>query len=77
VRALTFVANRDSDAYQRLSEHEILTRLSGCCGQRGANRDYAVNTHLSLQERGVHDARLARRSRRFSISTNTEKPIAK
>jgi cation transport protein ChaC len=60
VRALTFVANRDSDAYQRLSEHEILSRLSGCCGQRGANRDYAVNTHLSLQERGVHDARLAR-----------------
>lgn len=60
VRALTFVANRDSDAYQRLSEHEILTRLSGCCGQRGANRDYAVNTHQSLQDRGVHDARLAR-----------------
>ncbi len=60
VRALTFVANRDSDAYQRLSEDEILSRLSGCCGQRGANRDYAVNTHQSLQERGVHDARLAR-----------------
>ena len=35
-------------------------RKGGCCGQRGANRDYAVNTHQSLQERGVHDARLAR-----------------
>jgi cation transport regulator ChaC len=43
-----------------LSEHEILIAAVGCCGQRGANRDYAVNTHQSLQERGVHDARLAR-----------------
>ncbi len=60
IRALTFVANRQSDAYQRLTEPEILSRLSGCCGNRGANRDYAINTHQSLQERGVHDARLAR-----------------
>lgn len=60
VRALTFVANRTSDAYQRLTESEVLARLSGCFGQRGANREYAVNTHQSLQARGVHDPRLAR-----------------
>lgn len=60
IRALAFVANRDSDAYQRLTETEILGRLSGCHGGRGANRDYAINTWRALQERGVHDARLAR-----------------
>jgi cation transport protein ChaC len=60
VRALTFVANRASDAYVRLTEHEILARLGSCSGQRGANRDYAINTWRSLQEHGVHDARLTR-----------------
>ena len=59
IRALAFVANRDSDAYQRLTEAEILRRLSSCHGGRGANRDYALNTWHPLQERGVHDARLA------------------
>lgn len=60
IRALAFVANRKSDAYRRLTESEILERLSGCHGKRGANRDYAINTWHALQERGVHDARLAR-----------------
>jgi cation transport protein ChaC len=60
VRALTFVANRASEAYVRLSEHEILERLQGCAGLRGRNRDYAINTWRSLHEHGVHDRRLAR-----------------
>jgi len=60
VRALTFVANRASQAYQPLSEPEILARLATSCGQRGPNREYAINTHQSLRARGVHDARLAR-----------------
>lgn len=60
VRALTFVANRCSDAYRTLSETEILRRLRCCTGQRGENREYALNTWRALQDRGVHDARLAR-----------------
>jgi len=60
IRALAFVANRESEAYQRLHEAEILRRLAHCRGQRGANRDYAMNTLHALQVRGVHDARLAR-----------------
>jgi len=60
VRALAFVANRASEAYQRFAEPEILRRLASCSGQRGANRDYAINTMHALQQRGVHDARLAR-----------------
>lgn len=60
VRALAFVADRNSDAYQRLTEAEILRRLSTCRGQRGHNRDYALNTWHALQDRGVHDARMAR-----------------
>lgn len=60
VDALAFIANRASDAYQRLDETELLRRLTGCCGERGPNVDYLVNTFRSLAERGVHDAMLAR-----------------
>ena len=60
VRALTFVANRDHPDYQKLTEPEILARLARSAGQRGPNREYAVNTWHSLRERGVHDPRLGR-----------------
>lgn len=60
IEALTFVANRASEAYQRLEETELLRRLTGCCGERGPNVDYLVNTFRSLSERGVHDSMLAR-----------------
>ena len=60
VRALAFVADRSNPGYERLTEADILERLRHCCGARGANRDYALNTFHALQERGVHDARLAR-----------------
>ena len=60
VRALTFVANRASSEYRPLAEREILRRLASCAGRRGPNREYAINTLHALQQRGVHDARLAR-----------------
>lgn len=60
VRALTFVANRTSSFYSRMPEAEILQRLACCAGQRGPNRDYAINTLHALQHHGVHDARMTR-----------------
>lgn len=60
IRALSFVADRTSPAYERLSDTQIIERLRDCSGKRGANRDYAINTFHALHERGVHDARLSR-----------------
>jgi len=65
VRALAFVANRSAAAYERLSDDEILRRLTGCCGQRGRNLDYALRTLQSLAERGVHCPHLGRLGRRL------------
>ncbi len=65
VRALTFVANRHSEAYQRLPEDEVLRRMADCCGQRGPNVEYLVNTWHALRRHGVHDAMLARLARWF------------
>lgn len=58
VEALTFVADRNRPSYHRLSDAEILARLRQCHGQRGPNREYAINTWRALDERGVHDLRL-------------------
>lgn len=60
VQALTFVADRGRHSYQRLSDAEVIERLHTCHGQRGPNRDYAINTWDALRQRGVHDARLLR-----------------
>jgi len=65
IDALTFAADRDRPAYQRLDDDEILERLGCCAGQRGANRDYAINTWRALEARGVRDARLERIARRL------------
>ena len=65
VRALTFVANPASPAYQPLHEDEIACRLGRCAGLRGPNREYAINTYHALQDMGVHDARLAQLVRRL------------
>lgn len=65
VDALTFAADRDRPAYLRLDDDEILERLGCCAGQRGANRDYAINTWRALEARGVRDARLERIARRL------------
>jgi glutathione-specific gamma-glutamylcyclotransferase len=60
VKALTFVANRLSDSYLHLTEEQLVTRLKGCSGERGPNRDYAINTWTALKEYGVNDQRLGR-----------------
>lgn len=65
VEALAFVANRTSPSYQRLSDDEIVARLTSCCGQRGPNRDYALNTLHSLAAHGVHCPHLGRVGRRL------------
>lgn len=71
VEALTFVANKESNAFQRLNDTEVLRRLTGCCGERGPNVDYLFNTHHSLKERGVNDAMLARLVELLQASPNT------
>lgn len=65
VRALAFVANRSSVSYERLSDDEIVRRLSACCGQRGRNREYAIRTWRSLAEHGVHCPHLGTVGRRL------------
>jgi glutathione-specific gamma-glutamylcyclotransferase len=58
VKALTFVANRCHQAYLSMSDEQLLGRLRHCVGDRGANKDYALNTWEALKARGVHDHRL-------------------
>jgi len=65
VRALAFVANRRSSAFEQLHDDEIVRRLSSCHGQRGRNREYAIRTWHSLAEHGVHCAHLARIGQRL------------
>jgi len=65
IRALAFVANRVSSAFERLHDDEIVRRLSSCCGQRGRNREYAIRTWHTLTEYGVHCPHLARIGRRL------------
>ncbi len=65
VRALAFVANHASPSYQRLSDDEIVERLTACCGQRGPNREYAIRTWRTLADRGVHCPHLGRVGRRL------------
>lgn len=65
VRALAFVANHASPSYQRLTDDEIVARLTSCCGQRGPNREYAIRTWRSLAAHGVHCPHLGRLGRRL------------
>ncbi len=58
VRALTFVANRRNDAYLSMTEDQLFNRLNVCVGDRGANKDYALNTWHALKAHGVRDERL-------------------
>lgn len=70
VRALAFVANRVSSAFERLHDDEIVRRLSSCGGQRGRNRDYAIRTWHSLAAHGVHCPHLARIGRRLETASD-------
>jgi cation transport protein ChaC len=65
VRALTFIANHGSRSYERLTDAEIVRRLSACAGQRGHNREYAIRTWHSLAEHGVHCPHLGRVGRQL------------
>lgn len=65
VQALTFAADRSRNTYARLSDEDIIERLRHCHGQRGPNREYALNTLRALEAHGVHDARLSRIVRRL------------
>jgi glutathione-specific gamma-glutamylcyclotransferase len=75
VMALAFVANRQHEAYIHLNEQELLERLSGCCGARGPNIDYAINTHDSLERLGVRDARLSKLVSRLYQAQNQHSSI--
>ncbi len=70
VDALAFQADRERPAYQRLGDDEILKRLGCCAGQRGANRDYAINTWRALAAHGVRDTRLERIARRLLAASH-------
>ncbi len=72
IDALTFAADRGGPAYQRLDDDAILARIGGCVGQRGANRDYAINTWRALEARGVRDVRLERLARRLILALRPE-----
>lgn len=59
--ALTFLANRSHDSYAGQLEVEVAAAIiAGCCGERGPNVDYLVNTVRHLDALGVHDHHLHR-----------------
>lgn len=59
--ALTFLANRRHDGYAgRLDIETAAGVIAGCCGERGPNVDYLVNTLRHLDALGVHDHHLHR-----------------
>lgn len=59
--ALAFLANRSHDSYAGQLEVEVAAAIiAGCCGERGPNVDYLVNTVRHLDALGVHDHHLHR-----------------
>lgn len=60
VRALTFIADPSTGAYAKLADGEIVARMARCCGTRGTNIDYLVNTVRALEQHGVQDRMLMR-----------------
>jgi cation transport protein ChaC len=57
--ALTFLANRCHDGYAgQLEIGTAAAIIAGCCGERGPNVDYLVNTLSHLDALGVHDRHL-------------------
>jgi glutathione-specific gamma-glutamylcyclotransferase len=59
--ALTFLANRRHDGYAgRLTLDDAANIIAACCGERGPNVDYLVNTLRHLDALGVHDHHLHR-----------------
>jgi glutathione-specific gamma-glutamylcyclotransferase len=58
IQALTFAANREHSSYMCLTDDQLIDRLNVCVGDRGPNKDYALNTWQALKDKGVRDARL-------------------
>jgi len=59
--ALAFLANRGHEAYAgRLALETCAAIISDCCGERGPNVEYLVNTLRQLDALGVHDQHLHR-----------------
>ncbi len=58
VQALTFLADRKLPSYIHLDLDQLVERLSDCLGERGPNRDYAINTWKSLLDMGFEDRKL-------------------
>ncbi len=59
--ALTFLANRTHNGYAgKLALEHCAAIIAECCGERGPNVDYLVNTLRHLDALGVHDHRLHR-----------------
>jgi cation transport protein ChaC len=57
--ALTFLANRCHDGYAgQLAIDNAAAIIAACCGERGPNVDYLVNTLSHLDALGVHDRHL-------------------
>ncbi len=70
VQALTFLADRKLPSYIHLDLDQLVERLSGCLGERGPNRDYAINTWKSLLEMGFEDRKLTQVINRLRNMTN-------
>lgn len=60
VQALTFLADRNLPSYIHLDLDQLVERLACCDGERGPNRDYAINTWKSLRELGFQDRKLSK-----------------
>ncbi len=60
VQALTFLADRKLPSYIQLDLDQLVARLACCDGERGPNRDYAINTWKSLRELGFKDRKLSK-----------------
>ena len=57
--ALTFVANREHEAYTGQLEVETVARtIAGCSGARGPNADYLFNTLRHLESLGIRERSL-------------------
>jgi len=57
--ALTFLANRCHDGYAgQLQLDTAAAIIAACCGERGPNVDYLLNTLSHLDALGVHDRHL-------------------
>lgn len=60
-KALAFLANHGHAGYAgRLALEDCAEIIAGCCGERGPNIDYLVNTLRHLDTLGVHDHHLHR-----------------